>query len=92
MNRTDPSLRVARVLLARPDDEHYGYETCKAAQVRSGVGYPIIHRMLAAGWLTDGWEDAAQTAKERRPPRRSYRIADRAALEAYVGDEGRKRT
>lgn len=56
MRRTEQAQRVAAALLANPDGPHWGYPLGKEARVRSGVLYPILQRMLDAGWLTDGWE------------------------------------
>lgn len=67
---------LAQVLLALTDDpssRHWGYDLSKRAGVRSGVLYPILHRMLDEGWLEDGWEDTTDTLG-RRPPRRYYEL------------------
>lgn len=55
-----------------PSDRHWGYQLSKRAGVRSGVLYPILHRMLDAGLLEDGWEDPAEALG--RPPRRYYEL------------------
>jgi PadR family transcriptional regulator PadR len=59
----------------------------KVSGVRSGVLYPMLTRMLEAGWLTDGWEDPA-TIREKRPPRRYYELTDlgRLRLGALLAD------
>jgi PadR family transcriptional regulator PadR len=36
--------------------------------------YPILHRLLDEGWLTDGWDDTE--ASKHRPPRRYYELTD----------------
>ena len=59
--------------MAGPDTRHWGYEISRRAGVRSSVMYPILQRMLEAGWLADGWE-AGNPAEMRRPPRRYYRV------------------
>ncbi len=67
---------LAQVLLAFMDDptgRHWGYDLSRRAGVRSGVLYPILHRMLDEGWLEDGWEDIAET-RGGRPPRRYYEL------------------
>jgi PadR family transcriptional regulator PadR len=86
MRRTQAFIAVATALLDEPDDRHWGYELSKRSGVRSGVLYPILTRMLSAGWLTDGWEDPA-TLSERRPPRRYYELteAGRTRLGETVG-------
>jgi PadR family transcriptional regulator PadR len=49
--------------------------------------YPILTRLLAEGWLSDGWEDP-QTITEKRPPRRYYELTDegRIRLGAIVAE------
>lgn len=57
----------------RPTDRHWGYNLSKESGVRSGVLYPILHRMLEEGWLEDGWE-ALDSVSEKRPARRYYEL------------------
>lgn len=66
--------------MADPFGRHWGYETSKAADVRPGVLYPILHRMLERGLLVDGWEDSGEIAG-RRQPRRYYALTDEGRLE-----------
>jgi PadR family transcriptional regulator PadR len=42
--------------------------------------YPLLSRMLAEGWLEDGWENAAES-KGKRPPRRYYTVTDEGRIE-----------
>jgi PadR family transcriptional regulator PadR len=42
--------------------------------------YPILTRLLAEGWLSDGWEDP-QTIKDKRPPRRYYELTDEGRIQ-----------
>jgi len=72
MRRTRSLLQVALALLDDPHGRHWGYELTKRAGVRSGVLYPILHRMLDEGWLIDGWENPTEIGK--RPPRRYYEL------------------
>lgn len=74
MRQTDSLVRVAAALMTAPNDRHWGYQTAKGAGVRSGVLYPILRRLLEHEWLSDGWEDPAQT--EGRPPRRYYELTE----------------
>lgn len=74
MRKTYASALVAQAILARPDDRHWGYELSKETGLRSGVLYPLLHRMLSVGWLTDGWEE--HRAGTKRPPRRYYELTD----------------
>lgn len=75
MHRTRPLVLVAIALLADPTGKRWGYELSKASGVRSGVMYPLLRRLLTEGWLTDGWEDEADTGGNR-PPRRYYELTD----------------
>ena len=60
---------------ANPDGRHWGYEMSRESGLRSGVLYPVLHRMLDEGWLVDGWEEMTKEGR-RRPPRRYYEITD----------------
>ncbi|MGW5227485.1 PadR family transcriptional regulator [Nocardia niigatensis] len=80
MRRTHSLIQVAVALLAEPDTRHWGYELSRQSGVRSGVLYPMLSKMLAEGWLTDGWEDPA-TITQKRPPRRYYELTDQGKLE-----------
>lgn len=88
MRRTKQLVKVAAVLMSEPEAQHYGYDLSRRAGVRSGVLYPILTRLLNAGWLADGWEDP-NTIAEHRPPRRYYTITDkgRAELNALATTE-----
>lgn len=89
MRKTYASVQVAVALMAAPDGRHWGYDLTKRANVRSGVLYPVLTRMLEAGWLQDGWEDPA-TLAGKRPPRRYYEVTEqgRKALTELL-DEAR---
>jgi len=80
MRKTHALVQVAIELMADPTAKHWGYELGKRAGVRSGVLYPMLTRMLDAGWLTDGWEDPA-TIQEKRPPRRYYELTNEGRLQ-----------
>jgi PadR family transcriptional regulator, regulatory protein PadR len=80
MRRTYALIQVALALMEDPTGRYWGYELSRQAGVRSGVLYPILHRMLDEGWLEDGWEDPAQLGG-KRPPRRYYELTDRGRLE-----------
>jgi PadR family transcriptional regulator PadR len=77
MRITDATVDVALALMESPGGRHWGYDLTKRSGRRSGVLYPIVHRMLEQGWLEDGWEDQA----EGRPPRRYYTVTDVGKLE-----------
>lgn len=79
MRKTHALIQVAMALLSDPTGKHWGYELSKTSGVRSGVMYPLLTRMLAEAWLTDGWEDEAETGG-KRPPRRYYEVTDAGRL------------
>lgn len=74
MRKTRTLLKIALALMADPHGQHWGYSLGKSADVRSGVLYPALHRLLDEGWLEDGWEDPQATAG--RPPRRYYKLTE----------------
>lgn len=73
---THSLVAVVAAMLENPEARLWGYDLTTRAGVRSGVLYPILGRMLADGWLVDGWEDEAETGG-KRPPRRYYTLTDR---------------
>lgn len=85
MKRTESLIHVAVVLMEDPAAHHWGYDVSKKAKIRSGVLYPILHRMLDEEWLTDGWEETPADGR-KRPPRRYYELTDkgRAQLGALL--------
>lgn len=87
MRRTKPLVKVASALMADPDVRVYGYPLSKETGIRSGVLYPLLSRLLAEGWLIDGWEDVAiTTISAGRPRRRYYTLtpAGRTELAKFV--------
>jgi PadR family transcriptional regulator PadR len=79
MRKTRALVQVAIALLEDPTSRHWGYELSKQTGVRSGVLYPMLTRMLAEGWVEDGWEDPT-TIRDKRPPRRYYELTDKGRL------------
>lgn len=84
MRHTYTAHLIADALLAEPQRQHWGLDLMRRTGLESGALYPVLHRMLAAGWLADERE---KPRPEARPPRRYYRITPegRAALNDYVG-------
>jgi PadR family transcriptional regulator, regulatory protein PadR len=85
---TRPRVLLAIALMDDPFGHHWGYDLGKKASLRSGITYPALTRMLEDGWLTDGWEDPAETGG--RPPRRYYELTDlgRRELAGVIQDAG----
>jgi PadR family transcriptional regulator PadR len=80
---------VVAALMDAPDAKHWGYDTGKKSGVRPGAMYPILGRLLDAGWLADGWEPSA--AGKHRPARRYYTVTDlgRTHLRALLDEASR---
>jgi PadR family transcriptional regulator PadR len=70
-------------MLSDPRGTFWGYSLSKTAGVPSGVMYPILHRWLGRGWLSDGWEEFPESRSWRasRPRRRYYRLTGDGLLE-----------
>jgi PadR family transcriptional regulator PadR len=87
MRRTRSTIQVAVALMEQPEGRYWGYDLSKRSGLRSGVLYPILHRMLNEGWLSDGWE-SLEAPTRRRPPRRYYELTDagKRELGALLGE------
>lgn len=70
---TTQTLMVLGTMLSEPDAEWYGLELCKRARLKPGTIYPILDRLLKAGWLARRWEDIDPRI-EGRPRRRLYHL------------------
>lgn len=75
---TVQTLAILSTMLSDLAAEWYGLELCRAAGLRPGTIYPILDRLLRAGWLARRWEDI-DPAVEGRPRRRLYRLTPRGA-------------
>jgi PadR family transcriptional regulator PadR len=86
-------LAVLGALLDGPDAELYGWEIVRASGREPGTIYPILQRLLGAGWVSDQWEDPEPAHTEGRPPRRYYRLTveDRARA-VHALQHGRDRS
>lgn len=79
MRKTHVRVQVALALMEDPAGRQWGYDLSKRARVRSGSLYPVLHRMLEEGWLSDGWEEAQAPRAKMRPPRRYYTVTAKGA-------------
>jgi PadR family transcriptional regulator, regulatory protein PadR len=70
---TTQTLAVLSTILIDPDTDWYGLELSKRSGLKPGTIYPILDRLLKAGWLERHWEDI-DPAVEGRPRRRLYRL------------------
>jgi DNA-binding PadR family transcriptional regulator len=65
--------QVLTVLLADLQAGRYGLELMRATGQPSGTLYPILNRLLDAGWLRADWEDIDPSIAGR-PARRYYSL------------------
>jgi DNA-binding PadR family transcriptional regulator len=80
------TLAVARVLrefLSDPVQPRYGYELMNCTQFPSGKLYPVLARLVDAGWLVREREDI-DAAQARRPARYFYRLTEEGAVAAEL--------
>jgi len=75
---TSETLRVLNTMLGDPTDEWYGLELSKQARLQPGTIYPMLDRLLRAGWLERHWEEI-DPSLEGRPRRRLYRLTGHGA-------------
>jgi DNA-binding PadR family transcriptional regulator len=76
---TKPLLRVVETLADDPGREWYGLELMEAARLSSGTLYPILHRLVADGWL----ERTRDVPSDRGGTgRRMYKLTGHGALAA----------
>lgn len=86
---TAETLKIVSVLLADTDTEWYGLNLSKRSGLKPGTIYPILARLLDAGWVERRWEDI-DPAQAGRPKRRLYRLtrigvpAARSAMEDHL--------
>lgn len=80
MRRTQTLMRTLEALLDQAGERQWGYDLQQRTGIRSGALYPILRRLLAAGWLSDGWEDPSEV--EGRPPRRYYELTPDGSVAA----------
>lgn len=85
-----------RALLAAfmedPQAELYGLELMEVAHISSGTLYPLLHRLVADGWLVRTQEVASDTAG---PPRQLYKLTgegQRAAAQILAPSARRVRS
>jgi PadR family transcriptional regulator PadR len=66
-------LAVLEIFIQDVTKSWYGYDLMKATKQASGKLYPILTKLVAAGWLVRDWSDIDPTV-EGRPARRWYRL------------------
>jgi PadR family transcriptional regulator, regulatory protein PadR len=78
---TAQTLKLVRLFAADPDAARYGLDLAKQAGLKHGTTYPILKRLLAAGWLESRPEDV-DPSEEGRPRQRLYRLTRLGEAEA----------
>ena len=68
------SFTTVTVLHAVATGSGYGFETIDVTGLPSGTVYPALARLERDGFVRSEWEDAVVARREKRPPRRYYRI------------------
>jgi DNA-binding PadR family transcriptional regulator len=81
MRITVPTARLLAALLADPQADRYGLDLMQSTGLASGTLYPLLHRLMEAGWLTTRWEEF-DPAAQGRPARRYYRLTPEGATQA----------
>ncbi|MDR6978464.1 DNA-binding MarR family transcriptional regulator [Streptomyces sp. 3330] len=80
---TRPTLEVIKVLLAcTVDDPAWGLKICEQTDLGSGTVYPILERLIDAGWAIRYQETGAHPGRPRRYYYELTAVGQRAACEA----------
>lgn len=75
---TIPVARVLREFLTEPSQDRHGYDLMQATGYPSGKLYPLLAKLVNAGWLVRE-EEQIDPSSEGRPARRLYRLSERGA-------------
>ena len=68
-------LAALRVLQALAGGSEYGFDIIDATTLPSGTVYPALSRLERDGLVKSSWEDPVKAHRDRRPPRRYYRLS-----------------
>jgi PadR family transcriptional regulator, regulatory protein PadR len=74
---------VLKVFLEDPEQPRYGLELMRHTHQPSGTTYPLLSKLLKAGWLTASKEDIDPRVAGR-PARRTYRITGNGVTAARI--------
>lgn len=69
-----PGTTTLAVLQAVAAGHRYGFDIMDATGLPGGTVYPALARLERDGHLSSSWEEAAAAHREKRPPRRYYRL------------------
>ena len=87
--KREMSLGTVLVLHALARGCEYGFDIMEETGLTSGTIYPALDRLEGMGFANSEWEDPLIAQREKRPPRRYFRItpvgqqALAVALERY---------
>lgn len=87
--RRSPSVGTVMILHALVRGYGHGFDIQEETGLTSGTVYPALERLESEGLAESTWEDAETARREKRPPRRYYRITAKGkealieALERY---------
>jgi PadR family transcriptional regulator, regulatory protein PadR len=76
---TNQLLALLEALMADFDREWYGLELMEATNLSSGTLYPLLHRLVADGWLERTREVPSEDGGRSR---RLYKVTGQGALSA----------
>jgi DNA-binding PadR family transcriptional regulator len=68
------SFAAVTVLSAVASGSRHGFDIIEATGLPSGTVYPALGRLERDGFVRSSWEDPAAARREKRPPRRYYRV------------------
>jgi PadR family transcriptional regulator PadR len=68
------SLAAVTVLHAVASGTAHGFDIIDSTGLPSGTVYPALGRLERDGYVRSRWEDATAARKDKRPPRRYYRV------------------
>lgn len=68
------TLATGMVLQSIARGHRYGFDIMDASGLPDGTVYPALRRLEGADMLESDWEDEKEAARQRRPPRRYYRL------------------
>lgn len=89
---TSQTQDVLTALLTDPSTPLYGFQIAQATDLAVGTVYPVLRRLVDAGWLEDFMEDAGAAETEGRPRRRYYKLTGIGAPRArHALDEAERR-
>lgn len=68
------SFGAVAILHAVASGSRFGFDIMDATGLTSGTVYPTLEKLEDQGLLRSRWEDPSVARRERRPPRRYFRL------------------